>query len=152
MKGHTNPVNCINYDDQGKYLVTSSSDLTIKLWDCNNDYQCCKTFYGHEHNVYYVEFVLNGDYLLSCSRDKTIRLWEVSTGFCKRTYRGHDKGVRKIACSVDLKTFYSCSDDQSVIAWNIEKEAPIMRFFAHEHVVENIMLIEGENSQVLMGA
>ena len=45
-----------------------------------------------------------------------------------------------------------CSDDQSVIAWNIEKEAPIMRFFAHEHVVENIMLIEGENSQVLMGA
>ena len=47
LKGHTNPVNCVNYDQQGKYVVTSSSDLTIKLWDCHNDYQCCKTFYGH---------------------------------------------------------------------------------------------------------
>ena len=47
LKGHTNPVNCVNYDQQGKFIVTSSSDLTIKLWDPNNDYQCCKTFYGH---------------------------------------------------------------------------------------------------------
>mgnify|MGYP003534075565 CR=1 FL=1 len=48
------PVNCVNYDHAGKYLVSSSSDLTIKLWDLNNDYQCCKTLYGHEHNISYV--------------------------------------------------------------------------------------------------
>lgn len=82
-------VNCVNYDQQGKFLVSSSSDLTIKLWDINNEYKCTKTFYGHEHNVSYVEFVMEGDYLLSCSRDKTIRLWEINTGHCKRTYRGH---------------------------------------------------------------
>ena len=75
LKGHTNPVNCVNYDSNGKYLVSSSSDLTIKLWDLNNDYQCCKTFYGHEHNISCVDFVLGGDFILSCSRDKTIRLW-----------------------------------------------------------------------------
>jgi WD40 repeat protein len=41
------PVNCVAYENSGKYLASSSSDLTIKLWDLNNDYQCCKTFYGH---------------------------------------------------------------------------------------------------------
>lgn len=98
--------------------MSSSSDLTIKLWDLANDYQCCKTFYGHEHNISYVDFVLGGDYLLSCSRDKSIRLWEISTGFCKRTFLGHEGWVRKIVASVDQKTFASCSDDQSVILWN----------------------------------
>eukprot|EP00919_Chromeraceae_sp_WS-2016_P067592 GHVR01159749.1.p1 GENE.GHVR01159749.1~~GHVR01159749.1.p1 ORF type:complete len:101 (+),score=4.58 GHVR01159749.1:300-602(+) len=69
------PVNCVNYETQGKYLVSCSSDLTIKLWDLNNDYQCVKTFYGHNHNVSFVNFILEGDYIISCSRDKTIKLW-----------------------------------------------------------------------------
>ena len=69
------PVNCVNYDTAGKYLVSCSSDLTIKLWDLNNDFLCCKTFNGHDHNVSFVDFVMGGDYLLSCSRDKNIKLW-----------------------------------------------------------------------------
>ena len=132
MKGHwkviqvtsslfLDPVNCVNYDQNGKYLASCSSDLTIRLWDLANDYQCCKTFYGHEHNISFVDFVLGGDFLLSCSRDKSIRLWEISTGFCKKTFLGHEGWVRRVAASVDNKTFVSCSDDQSVILWNFEK-------------------------------
>lgn len=142
----------MNYDSSGKYLVSSSSDLSIRLWDINNEYQCCKTLVGHEHNISYVEFILKDDYLLSCSRDKTIRLWEISTGYCKRTYNGHEGWVRKVASSRDNKVFASCSDDQSVILWNIEKEAPVFRFFAHENVIENLMIIEGDHSSVLMNA
>lgn len=85
----SDPVNCVNYDNKGNYLVSSSSDLSIKLWDLNNDYVCCKTFNGHDHNVSFVNFVFDSDYLISCSRDKTIKLWEISTGFNTRTYHGH---------------------------------------------------------------
>lgn len=68
------PVNCVNFDSEGNFLVSSSSDLTIKLWDANNDFQNIKTFNGHDHNVSYVNF-LGTDYLISCSRDRTIKLW-----------------------------------------------------------------------------
>ena len=57
-----------------------------------------------------------------------------------------------MVASEDSKTFVSCSDDQSVIVWNIEKEAPVFRFFAHENVIENIMIVEGEHSQALIHA
>ncbi len=95
------PVNCVNFEEQGRYLVSCSSDLSIKLWDLNNDYQCLKTLYGHDHNVSFVDFLLKGDFLISCSRDKTMKLWEISTGFCKRTYQGHEGWVRKVAISKD---------------------------------------------------
>ena len=46
----------------------------------------------------------------------------------------------------------SGSDDQSVIIWNVGKEAPVFRYFAHENVIEAILIIEGENSGKLMGS
>lgn len=39
------------------------------------EYQCSKTFYGHNHNVSSVSFLFDGDFIISCSRDKTIKLW-----------------------------------------------------------------------------
>ena len=34
----------------------------------------------------------------------------------------------------------------------MDKEAPVLRFFAHENVIENILMIEGEHSSVLMNS
>lgn len=129
------PVNYVTYDQQGRYIASSSSDLTIKLWDLNNDYLCFKTLFGHNHNVSQLAFTPEGDALLSCSRDKTIKLWEISTGYCKRTYTGHESWVRRIVLSQDGQTIVSGSDDQSVITWIINKESPILRFFAHDNVI-----------------
>lgn len=140
------------YDNQGRYLASCSSDLTIKLWDLNNDYLCFKTLFGHNHNVSMVAFTPDGESVLSCSRDKTIKLWEVSSGYCKRTFSGHENWVRRIALSSDAQTFVSGSDDQSVIVWNISKEAPVLRFFAHDNVIEALHLIEGEQCSKLMAS
>lgn len=48
--------------------------------------------------------------------------------------------------------FASASDDQSIIVWNINKEAPITRFFAHDNVIETLLLVEGEASAKLMNS
>ena len=67
-------VTSVNYDPTGNYLVSSSSDLSVKLWDLNNDNVCIKTFNGHNHSISYAVF-LGTDYILSCGRDKTIKMW-----------------------------------------------------------------------------
>ncbi len=81
--------------------------------------------------------------MFSCSRDKTIRLWETSTGYCKKTFSGHEAWVRKLSVSKDGQSFVSGSDDQSIIVWNVNKDAPVLRFFAHDNVIETVLLIEG---------
>jgi WD40 repeat protein len=60
--------------------VSCSLDLTLKLWDCNNDFKNIRTLYGHDHSVSSARFLPGDDFIISASRDKTIRVWEVSTG------------------------------------------------------------------------
>lgn len=61
-------------------VVSCSADMSIKLWDFTQGYQCLKTMHGHDHNVTGVAFMPTGDFVISASRDKTIKMWEVATG------------------------------------------------------------------------
>lgn len=61
-------------------IVSCSADLTIKVWDTNNDYKCIRTLYGHDHSVSSVAVIPTTDLIVSASRDKTIKLWEMASG------------------------------------------------------------------------
>lgn len=61
--------------------VSCSSDLTLKIWDTNNDWKNVKTLYGHDHSISSAKFLPNDDFIVSASRDRTIRVWEVSSGY-----------------------------------------------------------------------
>ena len=73
LRAHTNAINDICFDKAGKFLVSCSSDLTIKIWKLDNPLKCVKTLSGHEHSVSSVEFSPDGSLLYSASRDKTIK-------------------------------------------------------------------------------
>jgi len=110
LKGHTNAIQHVAFDPKGNFLgeslqpsfflsffglanqgpfpthwrlensATCSADLTIKIWDLQNEYVCVKTLFGHDHNVSCVVFHPSGDTLLSSSRDQSIKIWETGTG------------------------------------------------------------------------
>lgn len=61
--------------------VSCSADMSIKLWDFSQTYECLRTMHGHEHSVSGVCFLKGGDFIVSSSRDKTIKMWEVNTGY-----------------------------------------------------------------------
>ena len=76
LKGHTDSVQDMAFDEKGNVLVSCAADMSIKLWDFTNSYECTKTLMGHDHNVSSVTFVPSGDFILSASRDKTIKIWK----------------------------------------------------------------------------
>jgi len=45
LKGHTDSVQDISFDQSGKLLASCSADMTIKLWDFQG-FECIRTMHG----------------------------------------------------------------------------------------------------------
>lgn len=93
-------------------IASCSSDMTIKVWDTNDDWKNVKTLFGHDHTVSAVRFLPGDDFVVSAGRDRTIRVWDIKTGYCTKTLSGHSDWVRSVVPSDDGRLLASCSNDQ----------------------------------------
>ncbi|KAI9292519.1 platelet-activating factor acetylhydrolase IB subunit alpha [Neoconidiobolus thromboides FSU 785] len=139
IKGHTKPIHQLAVsNEKGSLLASCSSDLSIKIWDINNDYQCIKTLMGHDHSVSSIKFSPNNDLLLSASRDKSIKVWEVSTGYCLKTINGNSEWIRSIDISLDCSTIVAGSFDHMVRTYDFNSGELKNILKAHNNVVEYV--------------
>lgn len=51
LKGHTDSVQDISFDQTGKLLASCSADMTIKLWDFQG-FECIRTMHGKEIKLF----------------------------------------------------------------------------------------------------
>ena len=138
LKGHTKTVLDLDFGGTGSdiLLASCSSDLTIKLWDPQNEYSNIRTLTGHDHTISSVRFTPSGTHLLSASRDKCIRIWEVKTGYSVRTIRGHSEWVKTVSPSWDAAYILSGSIDQSARITSFTTGEGKLSFIGHDHVIE----------------
>ncbi len=79
LEGHTGNVNNVVFSADGRFLVSSSSDKAIRLWDLYRG-TCVRQFLGHEAPVKGIAFVARDTRLVSVAWDKTVRVWDVASG------------------------------------------------------------------------
>ncbi|KAF3165126.1 protein with putative role during mitosis [Orbilia oligospora] len=143
LKGHTKAVLDLDYGGPktGVLLASCSHDLTIKLWDPGNEYNCIRTMKGHDHSVSSVRFIPSGsgaDFLVSASRDRTLKIWDVSTGYAVKTIQGHVDWVRCVEPSLDGKWMASAGNDQTARIWDTSTNDHKTSLIGHTHVIECI--------------
>lgn len=95
--GHTEEVTDVAFSPDGKYLLTSSQDGTIRLWARSG--QELRRFVAKRGSIYRVRFTPDGEHIISGGGDG-FRVWDANTG--------QDMG------SVGVQTFksdFALSDD-----------------------------------------
>ena len=78
MTGHQKLVNHVNFSPDGRFVVSSSFDNSIKLWDGIRG-TFISTLRGHVAPVYQTAWSADNRLLVSCSKDTTLKVWDIRT-------------------------------------------------------------------------
>jgi coatomer subunit beta' len=79
FEAHSDYIRCVAVHPTLPYVLSSSDDMLIKLWDWENGWACTQIFEGHSHYVMQVVFnPKDTNTFASASLDRTIKV-------CKRS-------------------------------------------------------------------
>ncbi|KAL6798148.1 vegetative incompatibility protein HET-E-1 [Trichoderma sp. SZMC 28012] len=118
------------------YIITSSYDKTIKLWDTATG-RCMATLVN-ESPVNAVSFSPDGRQLASASYDKTIKLWDAAIGSCTTTLTGHNDVINTITFRPDGQRLASASSDNTIKLWDTATGLCITTFKGHRQTVRTV--------------
>merc|ERR1712173_556564 len=98
LKGHTHSVWSCVISSKDDFLVSSSYDGTLKVWDFRTG-EKTKDLEGHEDRILCCDLSAGDDFVVSGSQDKNIIIWDLNSGSSggnpiKNTLTGHSDWVR----------------------------------------------------------
>ncbi len=77
LHAHENDVVAVAFSPDGHWLVTGSTDGTVRLWNLNEPVGPSLLLSGHQGKVSAVVFSPDGRWLATGSEDQTVRLWNI---------------------------------------------------------------------------
>lgn len=113
---HDHLVNQCRFSHDGRYLVTSSSDCTARIWAVPS-MRLTSVLSGHHDDVESIAINDDNNIIATCSRDHCIRLFNKEGGLIK-ILKGHTQDVISIEWLESSHILISSSDDGTVKRWD----------------------------------
>ena len=88
LTGHTDSVQAVAVTPNGKYVISSSTDNTIKVWNLKTGTELL-TIKGNSNRTNDVVVTPDGKYLIShSSYDKTLQVWDLESQYVIASFSG----------------------------------------------------------------
>jgi WD40 repeat protein len=127
LDGHRGNVTGVAFTPDGRRLLTSGADRTVRLWAVETG-QMRRRLGAHESWARGVALSPDGRRALSWGDDNTLRLWDTTSGRAGRVFKGHADWVRCAAFLPDRRRMVSGSDDGSIRLWDADMGTELRRF------------------------
>ena len=119
LAGHTDNVLSVTFSPDGRLLVSSSADGTIRVWDAKSG-GLLKVLRGHKAgSVNTTAFSPDGSILASGGDDHNVILWSISTGTELQRFASSGY-VKSLAFSRNGKMLASANYDLGVKIWDLD--------------------------------
>lgn len=113
---HDHLANHLVFSADGRYLLTSSSDYSARLWSVP-DLRLVSVFAAHHDDVEMAAFHPSENLVATASRDHTIGVYAFD-GTLRACLRGHTADVISVVWSPDGRELVSSSDDGTLKRWS----------------------------------
>ncbi|CAL8100295.1 unnamed protein product [Calicophoron daubneyi] len=139
LEGHQGCVNCLEWNDRGTHLASSSDDCTLILWD---PFECKKIFSmntGHVGNVFSVKFLptLNENLIVTGAADARIRVHDVSRAETRYVFTCHTGRIKRLANTMfEPFLFWSAAEDGTIRQFDLRDPDQVSKSKARNVLVD----------------
>ncbi|KAJ6808352.1 coatomer subunit beta'-1-like isoform X2 [Iris pallida] len=140
-EAHTDYIRCVAVHPTLPYVLSSSDDMLIKLWDWEKGWICTQIFEGHSHYVMQVTFnPKDTNTFASASLDRTIKIWNLGSPDPNFTLDAHLKGVNCVDYFTggDRPYLITGSDDHTAKVWDYQTKSCVQTLEGHTHNVSSV--------------
>ncbi|XP_050378761.1 suppressor of mec-8 and unc-52 protein homolog 1 [Argentina anserina] len=136
---------CARFSPDGQFLVSTSFDGFIEVWDYISgklkkdlQYQADEAFMLHDDPVLCADFSRDSEMLASGDQYGKIKVWRIRTGQClRRLEHAHSKGVTSVTFSRDGSQILSTSFDSTARIHGLKSGKLLKEFRGHSSYVNN---------------
>ncbi len=136
LKGHTDYIYEAEYSTDGSRIVTSSDDLTAKVWDAKTG-KLIRSF-KHPEVVLDATLFAENSRLLTGSEDGLVRVFDVASGKELAKLKADQSGVVGLAVSQDQTKLLSGGYDGIIRLWDAKTNKEIRSFKGHDRAVYSV--------------
>ncbi|WP_437969798.1 NB-ARC domain-containing protein [Sorangium sp. So ce260] len=137
LEGHTADVYDVAVTAEGRFIISASSDTTLKVWDLATG-QAIRTLKGHTDGVSSVAVTLDGRFAVSASWDRTLKVWDLAAEQAICTLKGHSGRVTSVAVTANGQLAISASWDKTIKVWDIAAGQVVHTLVGHRSNVTSI--------------
>ncbi len=150
LQGHTKQVNSIAFSSDGKYLVSGSSDGTVRIWDPASG-QLLHTMEASEKEILSVCFSADGKYVASGGTDNLVKIWNVQSGNKVYEFADYKTPINAVTFSPDVQYIVAGGTAGNIVIWNITLQQVAQTFPANAKGINAIAFNDEGNMFVSVG-
>ncbi|OBT56051.1 G protein beta subunit-like protein [Pseudogymnoascus sp. 24MN13] len=145
FEGHTNNITGVAFHCEGKWMVTSSEDGTVKIWETRTG--TVQRSYNHNSPVNDVVIHPNQGEIISCDHGGSVRIWDLAENSCShQLIPEEDVSVSSVTVASDGSTLCAGNNSGNIFVWHLEQYrekttlVPITHFKAHGQYITRVLL------------
>jgi WD40 repeat protein len=119
LQGHTQEVTAARFSADGRVVVTTSADGTVRTWDAATG-KPERVLHNHVGPVRSLTFSPDGRRMATASDDGTARIWDADTWEEWLTLTGHTGEVYSAEFSPDGSRVVTASHDGTALVWPVD--------------------------------
>lgn len=139
LKRHSEGICSVKFSNDGKFVLSSSEDNTIRIWDIESG-ESLLTLDGHGDSVTDACFNGKGDRVASVSVDGIIVYWDAQSGECLQIIDGKIGPLSSVTLDKQGHWVAAGAEDGNTRIWNLDTGNCTHIFEGHKDSIHGIAI------------